>query len=402
MTAKTILFYSLFVFVAFLNATAGSAASAAARRDSDYQQCAIDLCGPAANYLPARARGAFESVVPLDERKILDTQAQPLIEELFDAHARATLIRTLAIDDLIKRAERSGLNDDQRALMNIVALTFDGKAAPAIEATSSDEIRVDAKKHARFSLPLTNEVVRDRTIEDFRYQASAAKELVAKSLSAAKGSDGWQSMLIIGLARNDVDELHRPLASMRSACDALVRDEMNDVALATGPIVMSWQAAMFSDFGAGAMAHEIGHIVAAAARSRPHPSNFNAVRACSAQMHADIEDLAAGPDVAFRYVEEDWADAFGVATLRRMRTILPRVANFACYWMSLDRPGLSFSDLSFRQINGYDTHSAALLRALQVHIGLGLTAPQACSDLLPVENSKRWPAKSCLDAAEPR
>lgn len=149
-------------------------------------------------------------------------------------------------------------------------------------------------------------------------------------------------------------------------------------------VQISWQSLMFSDFGVGAIAHELGHVVSMLALKKAATDNnkgYREARMCSQQLHNLLKDGSKEE----QFDEEDWADAFSLTVVDIVKAEQRKVTNYGCPLVALEerlvQRGL-IPTLSVNQQNTSDPHSTGMFRALQIHVGLGGKLSNACRSLL--------------------
>lgn len=152
------------------------------------------------------------------------------------------------------------------------------------------------------------------------------------------------------------------------------RKEGNDIIIRLG-----WQTASFHQIGAGIMAHEIGHAVSSTANILESSGQaYWKVRQCSSDVHKALREGKNVKGKESQFQEEDWADAFAVTTINILNKTWPYAENFGCGLVSMKDK--QYKSNSLIDMNGVDIHSTGLLRAVQVHLGLGKTLPDSCKN----------------------
>ena len=111
-------------------------------------------------------------------------------------------------------------------------------------------------------------------------------------------------------------------AGVRNLCESLRPQYFIDRSFwETRTIRLGWQSAIFGEFGAGVIAHELGHIISGQARSAKNGNSaFTETRACTVSIHSALNSKG---EVTEQYQEEDWADTFAASVLNELKTDWP-------------------------------------------------------------------------------
>ncbi|MNJ92807.1 hypothetical protein D3C87_104810 [compost metagenome] len=80
-------------------------------------QCAIDLCGPAKNYLSRFAEGAFKDVVPQDSARFLQKEVNPLLRDIMKQSLTNTKLLVKALADISSLERTAPLSLQEKSLL---------------------------------------------------------------------------------------------------------------------------------------------------------------------------------------------------------------------------------------------------------------------------------------------
>jgi hypothetical protein len=210
------------------------------------------------------------------------------------------------------------------------------------------------------------------------FQLSLIEGAEERRLSSALRSQmGIPANAILSLADHALDSTFDTASTIGGSCLNLHPPSFNDFALGTGLINLSWQTAVFPEIGASVVAHELGHTASFAAQGKPGAEIYSEVRACTQDMHSVLDGPSANATSAEDYQEEDWADAFSISVVRNLRKTWPYAKSFGCSLLPIDADGTEYAGEGL-SLSGVDSHSAAILRAIEAHVGLGGKLPASC------------------------
>ena len=148
------------------------------------QQCAVDMCGPAENYMPIQAGGAFRNLVPIQVKKILKNEIDPALNQLADI---AVKVRTQRMNTLEKISQRKDLDfsqftDAQQSVIVLMATLL--QLSPQLDQIASVGIdgvlKIDAEKLTK---------ARPDWTADFATQAAAAFNLYFSNSDVRSGNN---------------------------------------------------------------------------------------------------------------------------------------------------------------------------------------------------------------------
>jgi hypothetical protein len=166
-------------------------------------------------------------------------------------------------------------------------------------------------------------------------------------------------------------------ADIKSSCNDIKPPGDFDVAIPTekGILNIGWRTILHQNSTPIVVGHEIGHVIYRAARDGKIPQIQKRV-ACMAQKHLGTDKNAS------LHAEEDYADWFGAAIEKEMRT------KFKGY------DGFCFRERSTK-LESEEPHSTNLFRAISAAAERG-TLPKSCRDL---SKEMKVPAliSKCLD-----
>ena len=167
---------------------------------------------------------------------------------------------------------------------------------------------------------------------------------------------------------------------IKKLCNRFSPSGITDIALSKiDEINLSWQTVKFPAYGAGLMAHELGHVVSAEL-TRQTQMPFNSVKVCTSRRHETFE----GKRGAF-YAEEDFADLLGAHVMKDLRNKKYKIGNPACIILEKDesrwgtRRGLSFAWPE--QITD-DVHSTDFYRLIQFQLNSDQALPPSCQSVV--------------------
>jgi hypothetical protein len=240
-----------------------------------------------------------------------------------------------------------------------------------------------------FTLPEDMNSARDILIARFDSGLSDVNADATSVLTA--DASGKISFMLFYLARMVAGEnsVGRSLFNHTwHTCEDVVPPILTDRAWgADSRVLLSWQSVMWPQFGAGIMAHEIGHVVKAAVEAS---GALNSSLACKQKEHEKFYGASSGT----LHDEEDWADTFSVSVLKQLDKTWPYAKNFACAMLSMNPDTGHFADDALDATTEFgESHSSSIFRLLQVEVALGHTLPPSCRALGPHQATA--PISSC-------
>lgn len=165
--------------------------------------------------------------------------------------------------------------------------------------------------------------------------------------------------LILSMAKDH--KIYDALEGVGEFCDENGPKHIVDSALASFKMIhVGWRSVLYPNHGFGTLAHEVGHVLSAAAKENPRINN---IKSCLQKNQNGIE----------RFVEEDFADLFASKVMTQQKA----PANYAC--LLLRQTNQKFSHLNFSTLLD-DKHSSSFLRLLNLGSYMKTTAP-ACESL---------------------
>ena len=225
---------------------------------------------------------------------------------------------------------------------------------------------------AHFQLPPDRvEVKRDLT-QILNATTEDIRSRVRKS-TLLHNRDEQISLLLFFLVGLGEDPRPAIFSRTQQVCANIKPSEFADKTLNRyGEIVVSWQSAVWPQYGAGILAHELGHVVTAALNA---PQDLSLVRTCDYIRHQQF--YGASASIPGLNDEEDWADRFSASVMKRLAPNWPSAANMACILMTTDRQSLAEGSFDLSQ-DSSNSHSTNIYRLLQVQKDLTGTLPPSC------------------------
>ncbi len=233
--------------------------------------------------------------------------------------------------------------------------------------------------------PSTPKDLKERMVYSLRAENQKLKNFISEADQLENDPD-WSSILpaLISLFIPDTESESTPFTRAEADCKRFSPQPLNDAANSYfDTIVMSWQSMIFDETGPVTFAHELGHIASGTIdwSGKESDQNYNAVKSRSMALHSALKD-----PYAEIYTEEDWADAFGTAVVKKMGI---EEQNF-CNLVHSDEKTKEYVNLNLVREEGLeDDHSPGLLRAINMEIDMGRPLTHACKasveERLPVE-----------------
>ncbi len=246
------------------------------------------------------------------------------------------------------------------------------------------ELAQETISKIRLVSPDSLDVTQDRIRSRLQNAVESSKAHLALAKKAAAGGNTWPSLSLAILFQVNEAVTASPVLNLSKLCAEFAPTLFEDKSLAEkGLIQMGWQSSMFQEFGAGVLAHEMGHVVSSAIRRNEsllaQSQSFSETRTCTAGNHNAIKKLSSIGGTDGQHTEEDWADSFSISTLNELNKTWPYAKNFACSMVSADTG--DYMDLALVTSNP-GPHSQAIYRALQVQVGMNLPIPASCQEAL--------------------
>lgn len=236
----------------------------------------------------------------------------------------------------------------------------------------------DALKNTRFFLPMDRATVRTNIDQHLASVAKDARNL-RNLLSLRDPKEDRSGLLLemIHILESNKKEGAKaavfPL--LYGACEDIAPLRLTDGLLTNhGAISISWQSALWPAYGAGNMAHELGHVVAKVVDMKT--DLFETVT-CQQRQKAILYGAAASAD----NLEEDFADNFSLTVQKELNKTWPYVRNSGCLLQDVDAQKKDFSEEAFDLTEDFgEVHSSSIYRLLQQQVGRG-GLPASCATL---------------------
>ena len=280
---------------------------------------------------------------------------------LFAAPSTQQIQQALALSESVKTAAQKAL-----------PLFFDGQDLTAARA---------ALLRTTFSPPIALNEMQAMIVDRLNSGVSDA-QVNLNLASATAQSPNWQGALLMAFSiLDDPTDNHADfeyLSQTYDVCDALKPPELLDLALtAEGAVQMSWQSALFPQYGAGIMAHELGHIVSAATKNSMSmdmgPRAGSDLRSCQARCAG--RRLCRSRAVTKKKIGPTHFHLRSLKFYAKLGLMLEIL--LVRWWMSTLTLAIT-RDLDFKMSDSAQAHSSNLHRLIQIQSGLGDAMPASC------------------------
>ena len=252
------------------------------------------------------------------------------------------------------------------------------------------------------------------------FQSSTAKQgsLVTFNLiNHMFEGDSTQSSINAGevLENKLLELIHIQIKPLRALLKKYSLGHLDDFAnQKTLEINLSWPIVRYLSYGAGALAHELSHLVSAILFDlkgkgiiSDHDSrNINIwnKRACVDRWHYKKPDHAVKVTRhhEYKYTEEDWSDYFAGHIIKEMKRESSWIKNYVCIISSTEHNpllGHQFKDVDsvwhhhILKVNKYFWVSNSLFRAINIQKIMGETMPSSCQKIIDREKLFACPGK---------
>ena len=279
--------------------------------------------------------------------------------------------RLLALTEKIKSSAVAVLPNYLSGIQ-LIAATNAVKSAKFQPPTDSDEVKVSLGEH--FAM---------------RLHDSEHKGSLISSVPGSKQQTSYLLQFLFSLQDAHEDLSKSVFHDLNQYCDYIKPPQLVDKALSkSGEIIVSWQSAIWQQYGSGILAHELGHVVSAAVNAK---DDLKETRQCQSNQHQVF--YASGASLMETNSEEDWADTFSISVQKNLRASgWPYTANFGCLLVGVDIKKNDFADEALDlTTDSTESHSSGMYRLIQQQIGTG-KLPQSCLNLSDVKSK---PITSC-------
>jgi hypothetical protein len=232
----------------------------------------------------------------------------------------------------------------------------------------------------QFTKPLTSAAAEKMILERIERVLRQGSEYANFIQKAKTGEGEWQSLALLTIMSGISGE-NGLFGTLIESCKDLEPKGIVDASYSSvDMITMSWQSAMFPEFGASVMAHELGHAISGAVgKLSSGIEAYSDTRACTTSKHQDLLSAEKRNELVVRYQEEDWADEFAATTINELNKIWPYSKNFAC--LLIGTKDKQYDGLILQTVENPDTHSTSFLRGLVAQSKMG-SLPASCMKAL--------------------
>ncbi|MNL08671.1 hypothetical protein D3C87_1294030 [compost metagenome] len=229
----------------------------------------------------------------------------------------------------------------------------------------------------QFTKPLSSAAVEKMILDRFDRVVRKISEFSKQVQQVQQGKAEWQSFAVLSLITGVTKE-ESLFGDIIEGCKDLEPKGLVDASYASlDMITMSWQSAMFPEFGAGIMAHELGHAVSrAVGEATPGNETYKNTRSCVISKHQDLLSADKKNESVNRYQEEDWADEFAATVVSELNQTWPYAKNYGCLMMSMENK--KYTGLVLQNIENQGGHSTSFLRALVAQSKMTGSLPASC------------------------
>lgn len=236
----------------------------------------------------------------------------------------------------------------------------------------------------QFTKPLSSAAVEKMILERFDRVVRKSSDFSKHVQQVQQGEAEWQSFVVLSLITGVTKE-ESLFGDIIEGCKDLEPQGPIDASYASlDMITMSWQSTMFPEFGAGIMAHELGHAISrAVGESSPGNETYKNTRTCVISRHRDLLSEEHKNESVDRFQEEDWADEFGTTVLIELKKTWPFVKNSGCLYLTMKDK--KYTGLILQDVANTDTHSSSFLRTLVAQDKLGQLPASCLKALTPQE-----------------
>lgn len=233
----------------------------------------------------------------------------------------------------------------------------------------------------QFTKPVTSTAAEKMILERIERVLRKGSEYATFIQRAKTGEGEWQSLALVTIMAG-ISGDNGLFGSLIESCKDLEPKGIIDASYSSvDMITMSWQSAMFPEFGAGVMAHELGHAISGAVGKLPSGIEaYSNTRACTTSRHQDLLSADKKNVFVVHYQEEDWADEFAATTIAELNKTWPYSKNFAC--LLIDQKNKQYNGLTIQDTAIPDSHSTSFLRGLIAQSKMNGSLPASCMKAL--------------------
>ena len=258
------------------------------------------------------------------------------------------------------------------AAKTAAALYFSGQALGAAQS---------AIDRVEFVSPVGIEKSKANMLEKFGKDLKILKQQKRIFETATAGQLDWKSLFVSTFVEMNARSEEILFQATQDSCDGMRPAFFEDGALtAIGKIKVGWQSLLYPGWGAGIIAHELGHVVSAAATGLEGSEKYDFARQCTARLHKQMLT-----DTVFNLSspnnEEDWSDLFAATTMKELNKTWPFVQNFGCALLPLASDD-GYGKLDLFSGRGSKGHSNDLFRAIHIQVNTDREIPNSCLGLV--------------------
>ncbi len=187
--------------------------------------------------------------------------------------------------------------------------------------------------------------------------------------------------------KSNSNNLSSPIfQDFNEACSEIVPPNLHAFTF-SNEIVVSWQSVVWPQYGAGIVAHELGHVLW---QSVNGVSGLKETQQCTDNQHQIFYDETRSP-IGTNSME-DWADIFSISVQKDLRESWPYTANFGCLLIYVDIEKQDFKENALDlTAESKELHSSDMYRLIQQQVGMS-SLPPSC---LKLNEIKSKPIVSC-------